>query len=413
MKYIADLHLHSKYARACSKELELPQIQAACLEKGVDIIGTGDFTHPGWFKHLKDGLVEDGNSGLYVLKNNPSKVHWMLSSEVALIYKDKGKTRRIHLVMHAPSLEAAAELNRRLGDKFNLKSDGRPILGIRAPELVKHCLEVHPQFLVYPAHIWTPWFAVFGSKSGFDRLEDCFEDQTENIFAYETGLSSDPEMNWRVSQLDNLVLLSNSDAHSPRNIAREANILDLDELSYARFYKLLKNREKQLVKTIEFYPEEGMYHWDGHSACGFSCPPAESKRLDGLCPKCSRPLIIGVEYRVEELADRPTGIRPEGMSDFVKLVELDKIIAESLGIKSRSSKAVLAEYHQLIKAYGPELTILMDLPLDRLAGVNPRIVEGIRRVRTGELTVVPGFDGQYGVVRIFKDEERLKQLAIV
>jgi len=259
-----------------------------------------------------------------------------------LIYKQNDKTRKIHLVIHAPNLEAVRQLNQTLTKRgFNIRSDGRPILGMSTPAFVKICRQISPDFIIYPAHIWTPWFSVFGSKSGFDRLEECFLDQTEFIDAYETGLSSDPEMNWRVSQLDNLILLSNSDAHSLANLAREATIMDLAEISYKAFQDILRNRRKdKVIATLEFFPEEGMYHLDGHRQCSFVCEPKETKKINGLCPKCHRPLTIGVFSRVEELADRPAGYRPQGAADFEKLVELDKIIAESLNLKSRTSKKV-------------------------------------------------------------------------
>lgn len=411
MKYIADLHIHSKYSRACSKDLMPEKIAATCVRKGIDLIASGDFTHPAWFNLLKNSFKEDG-SGFYALKNSHDKVKFILSSEVALIYKDTERVRRIHLVIHAPSLAAVEKLNKVLGDKFNLKSDGRPILGISAPNLVKLILDVDEKFIVYPAHIWTPWFSVFGSKSGFDNLADCFKDEVKNIFAYETGLSSDPEMNWRVSELDRLVMLSNSDAHSLANLAREANIIDLENYTYDCFYQLLKTGRKDLVSTIEFFPEEGMYHWDGHRDCAFSCPPEETKKLKGVCPKCAKPLIIGVDYRVQELADRPVGFKPKNVSDFIKLVELDKIIAEAFDIKSRSSKAVQAEYNSMIDKFGSELKILRETSLADLKDVEPRIVEGIKRVREGKLYVKPGFDGQYGQVKIFADDEKRQKTLI-
>lgn len=420
MKIVLDLHLHSKYSRACSPQLTLAGIDSACRTKGVGVVATGDFTYPAWFASLKNELEEIGNSGLYKLKNAPDdKVKFLLSTELALIYKSGGKCRRIHLVVHAPNLQAVAELNEFLGKHYNIRSDGRPILGMSAPDLVKLCLSIHPQFLIYPAHIWTPWFSVFGSKSGFDSLEECFGDQTEFIYAYETGLSSDPAMNWRVSALDKLTLLSNSDAHSPANIAREANVFDLSEFSYAEIYDIIKNkRREKILYTIEFYPEEGMYHFDGHRDCNFSCEPIESKKLKGLCPICKKPLIIGVANRVEDLADREIGHRPAGASDFKKLVELDKIIAESLNIKSRQSKQVQTVYHNLIKAIGPELFILLEADLVDIekASDDPstslwagRIAEGIRRVRAGELIISPGFDGQYGQVEIFTENEKKNQ----
>ena len=423
MQQILDLHIHSKYSRACSPSLTLANIAATCLVKGIDIIATGDFTYPLWFKNIEEELEEIGTSGLYQLKIKNEKlkikIKFILSSEVALIYKDGGPhARRIHLVVHAPNIEAVRKLNQYLDKHFNIRSDGRPILGMSAPDFVKLCLSIHPKFLIYPAHIWTPWFSVFGSKSGFNSFEECFCDQTKNIFAYETGLSSDPEMNWRLSALDNLTLLSNSDAHSLANLGRECNIFDLKEITYDEIYEAIKNKDlKKIKKTIEFYPEEGMYHFDGHLACNFSCIPQESKKYKNLCPKCKKPLIIGVLNRVEELADRPpsTGLSAgngfilKNSYPYIKLVELDKIIAEALDIKSRSSKKVQAEYQKMIENFGPELFILMDLSLEKMKDkVYPEIIEGIKRVREGRLKIKPGFDGQYGEVKIFSETEKLQ-----
>ncbi|MEI7620215.1 MAG: endonuclease Q family protein [Candidatus Falkowbacteria bacterium] len=412
MRQILDAHIHSRYSRACSPDLTLPNIEIACEIKGIDIVATGDFTHPRWFLHIKKELVETNTgSGLYYLKSsNNKKVKFILSSEVALIYKDQNKVRKIHLVIHAPNIEAAEKLNDEWSKRFNLRSDGRPILGMSAPQLVQDCLKIDKRFLIYPAHIWTPWFAVFGSKSGFDSIAECFGEETKNIYAYETGLSSDPEMNWRLSALDKLTLLSSSDAHSLANIGREATILDLDEVTYNEIYQAIKNKDiKKIKETIEFYPEEGMYHFDGHRACHFSCSPEVSKKNKGLCPICKKPLTLGVAYRVDELADRPLGFVPKNISGYRKLVGLEKIIAESFSVKSRQSKKVQAEYHKLIKNFGSELDILLDVDLKKMGEVTPAlIVEGIRRVRMGELIVHPGFDGEYGVVNIFSDKEKIK-----
>ena len=408
MRQILDLHIHSRYSRACSPKLTLANIDSACRMKGVDIIATGDFTYPAWFESIKTELVETfSGSGLYKLKSAvDDKVKFILSTEVALVYKDEEKCRRIHLVIHAPSIEAVDKLNKFLDKKYNIRSDGRPILGIKAPELVKIILDIDSRFLIYPAHIWTPWFSVFGSKSGFDRLEDCFKEQTKNIYAYETGLSSDPEMNWRLSALDNLTLLSNSDSHSTANIAREANIMDISEpISYQKIYDNIKNK-KGMIETIEFYPEEGMYHFDGHRDCKFSCEPKESRKLKNICPVCKKPLIIGVLNRVEELADRPCGYKPKNAPGFKKLVELDKIIAEAFNVKNRNSVAVQKEYQSLINRFGPELYILLELDLDKAdLEIDGRIIIGIKRVRSGELIIKPGFDGQYGEVKIFSDND--------
>jgi len=443
MRQILDLHIHSKYSRSCSPELTLENIEAACRIKGVDIIATGDFTFPEWFSDIKNKLEEipptplyqgGGKSGLYKLKSaKDDKVKFLLSTEVALIYKDAGKARRIHLVIHASSLAAAEELNKYLDKDYNIRSDGRPILGMSAPELMKLCLGIDEKFLIYPAHIWTPWFAVFGSKSGFDRLEDCFHEYAKDVYALETGLSSDPEMNWRLLALGRLAILSNSDAHSLPNIAREANVFEMAAVSYNEIYEIIKNKiiyhdskevdsrrslsaevaggndKKGIKYTIEFYPEEGMYHYSGHRICGVSFTPGETKKLKGICPVCKKPLTIGVMDRVEELADRAEGFKPAKAAPFKKLVELDKIIAEALDVKSRHSAKVQIAYHDLIKRGGNELNILLDINLEDLEKiVDPAIIEGIKRVREGKLIIKPGFDGQYGEIKIFDEKEKLK-----
>lgn len=429
MQQILDLHIHSKYSRACSRDLTLPNIEAACRIKGVDIIATGDFTYPAWFADIKNELDPSASSGqesgLYRLKTaKDNKVKFILSTEFALIYKDGGRVRRIHLVVHAPNISAVEELNAHLGKRFNIRSDGRPILGISAPDLIKICLSIHPRFLIYPAHIWTPWFSVFGSKSGFNSMEECFHEYVENIHAYETGLSSDPEMNWRVSPLDKLTLISNSDAHSPQNIGREANVFELENITYDEIYEAIKNssiraatngahandnRGSKLKYTIEFYPEEGMYHYDGHRDCGVSFSPPETKKQKGICPVCRRPLIIGVMNRVEELADRPAGFTPVAAPGFRKLVGLDKIIAEVLGVKSRGSKKVMTEYNKIIGHFGNELNVLLAINPDEIKKVLPAaIAEGIKRVREGRINIKPGFDGQYGEIKIFSEAEKNK-----
>lgn len=404
MRQILDLHLHSRYSRACSPRLTLVNLDKAARIKGIDIIGTGDFTHPAWFSSLEKELEEiKPGDGLYKVKGSDGQVKFILSSEVSLIYKDKEKVRKIHLVVHAPNIEAVKKLNKYLGAHYNIKSDGRPILGIKAPEFVKLCLGIDAKFLIYPAHIWTPWFSVFGSKSGFDSLDECFKEQTKYIYAYETGLSSDPTMNWRLSALDNLTCLSNSDAHSLENIGREANIFDLKEITYVEIYRVIKERDLSALKgTIEFYPEEGMYYFDGHDACNYSCPPRISRQINRLCPVCKKPLVIGVLSRVEELADRSEGFEPKNMPSFKKLVELDKIIAAALNLKSRKAKKVQELYHKIIEKYGSELFILLDLDLTTLDKTIPaQVWEGIKRVRAGQVSLKPGFDGRYGEIKIF------------
>lgn len=410
MKTVLDLHIHSKYARACSPQLTLENIDTTCRQKGIGIVATGDFTYPAWFKSIEEELEEIGNTGLYKLKTRDNTdLKFILSTELSLIYKDNGKARRVHIMVTAPNLKAVRELNEYLDKKYNIRSDGRPILGMSCPDLVKLCLSIDPHFLIYPAHIWTPWFAMFGSKSGFDSVEDCFHEQTEFIYAYETGLSSDPIMNWRLSQLDHLTLLSSSDAHSLPNLAREANVFDLsDNPSYQEIYTIIKTRDtKKILYTIEFWPEEGMYHYDGHRACGISFTPEQSKKHKNLCPVCGKPLVIGVLNRVNEIADRAEGIQPKNAVPFKQAVELDKIIGEALGIKNRQSTKIQELYHSILTSLGPELDILLEMPLEHIKKSAPsEVVEGIRRVREGELFITPGFDGQYGTVRIFSPEEK-------
>lgn len=441
MKQIADFHIHSKYSRACSRDLNLANIDKTCRIKGVDIIGTGDFTYPAWFASIQNELEDIGSEkeskGLYRLKSvRDSRIKFILTSEVALIYKKFDKCRRVHIVIHAPNIAAAAELNKCLDAKYNIRSDGRPILGMSIEELCRICFKIHPRFLIYPAHIWTPWFAIFGSKSGFDLWADAFGEYADKIFAYETGLSSDPEMNWRISELDSKTLLSNSDAHSLSNIAREANVFNLEKLDYDEIYDVIANKPRAQIQasdacnlqaseacicySIEFYPEEGMYHFDGHRDCGFSASGDETRRIKGICPKCKKPLILGVDYRVSELADRPSfkvskhkaqlGKGPDGRPGYKKLVGLEKIIAEALNIKNRNAKKVQAVYCEMINALGPELKILMDIDLQKIKSASTlKISEGIKRVREGDLIIQPGFDGQYGVVRIFEDEADKEQ----
>ncbi len=416
MQQVLDLHIHSKYSRACSPKLTIPNIESTCRTKGVDIISTGDFTFPKWFKDINEELEESSGKGLYKLKSaKDDKVKFMLTTELALVYKKPGfdgvdKCRRLHIVVCAPNIKAVEKLNNYLDKRYNIRSDGRPILGMSVEKLMKICFDIHPKFLIFPAHIWTPWFAVFGSKSGFDSMEECFGEYTKDIYAYETGLSSDPEMNWRLSALDKLTCLSNSDAHSLANIAREANVMELSKSSYDEIYNVIKNKDTKKIKyTIEFYPEEGMYHFDGHRTCGISYEPTETKKKKGICPKCGKPLIIGVMNRVDELADRKDGFKPKGAVPFKKLVELDKIIAEILGIKSRTSKKVQEMYDNIVKEFKTELNILINEPIENLEKFNKIIAKGIERVRNGELIISPGFDGQYGEVKIFKKDELQKQ----
>lgn len=407
---IADLHLHSRFSRACSRDLTLANIDKWCRIKGVNLAATGDFTHPAWFKEIASELEEEGN-GFLRLKNSDGRVKFILGTEISCIYSQGGKVRRVHLCLFLPDLEAVMQFNKVLEKRgCNLKSDGRPIVGLSAVEVLKILLEASPRAVMIPAHAWTPWFAVFGSKSGFDSLEECFEELTPEIFVIETGLSSDPAMNWRLSALDKVALVSNSDAHSLPNIGREANVfvLDVQKTSYDELFKIIKEKNPaKFLKTIEFYPEEGMYHLDGHRACNARLTPKETKKNKGLCPVCKKELTVGVLNRVDALADRVDGFIPAGAVPFVSLVGLDKIIAEALGVKSRASVKVVKEYEKLVKIGGNEFNVLLNLSLENLKQMTlPEIVEGICRVRTRELKIEPGFDGQYGRVSIFSPEEK-------
>lgn len=403
MRYIADLHIHSKHSRATSSQMDLEHIAYWAKLKGISIVATADFTHPAWFRELKNKLTTAGN-GLYTLKEGDNQdVNFILSTEVSCIYKKQGRTRRIHLVILAPDLEAVKKLNIILGKHFNLKSDGRPIFGVDAEELAKIIFEADENFLIIPAHVWTPWFSLYGSESGFDSMTECFGKLSDKIYAIETGLSSDPAMNWRLRELDNKTIISNSDAHSGANLGREANVLDLDEVSYAEIARIIREKDtKKFLYTIEFFPEEGKYHWDGHRACHIQFSPTETIKNKGICPVCKKPLTIGVLNRVEAIADRAAGEKPDDAAPFKSLVPLEEIIAVSMG-KGKNTKGVREEYLQMCQKGGSEFEILLDRAEDELKKITsyPKVAEGIKRVREGKIEVDPGYDGVYGVVRIF------------
>ncbi len=405
MKFVADFHLHSKYSRATSPQMDLENLDKWAKIKGIKVLGTGDFTHPQWFENLKEKL-EPAEPGLFKLRNSDSGVRFILTVEISSIYSKAGKVRRIHNLIFAPSFEIVEKINTQLGWVGNLKSDGRPILGLDAKELLKITLNTSKDCFFVPCHIWTPWFSLFGSKSGFDSIEECFEDYSKYIFAGETGLSSDPAMNWRLSALDKITLISCGDAHSPSKIGREANVFDT-ELNYSAIIEAIKSKDPQkFLYTIEFYPQEGKYHYDGHRNCGISCSPQESKKYNNICPVCGKPLTIGVLSRVEELADRPEGFKPPGANPFKSLIPLKEIIAESLGMTSET-KGVEKEYRNLIEKFGNEFKILLEIFRKDLEAVSlPEISEGIIRAREGKVYVEPGYDGVYGKVRIFSKEEK-------
>ena len=405
MRIVADLHIHSPYARAVSKDMTLENLDKWAKIKGITVMGTGDFTHPAWMKAIKEKLVP-AEPGFYQLKNESHGTRFMLTVEISSIYSKNGKTRRIHNLIFAPSIETAEKINAQLGWQGNLKSDGRPILGLDSKELAKIVFNIDPKCAIVPAHAWTPWFSIFGSMSGFDSIEECFEEFTPQIFAIETGLSSDPAMNWRWSKLDNIALISNSDSHSLQKIGREANVIDAD-LSYDGIVGAIRSRDpKKFLFTVEFFPEEGKYHYDGHRLCKYSSDPFKTKDTNAVCPVCGKRLTIGVLNRVHKLADRQVGGRPASTIPFKSLVPLDEIIGEALDL-GVSSKKVKEEYMKLIKIFGSEFAVLVDASEENLRGrVMPEIAEGIIRVRNGKVTIDPGYDGEYGKIKIFEDSER-------
>ncbi len=412
MRYIADLHIHSKYSRACSKDLEIPKINEWAKVKGIDIIGTGDFTHPLWLKHLKENLFES-KQGLFKSKDDKNSLYFMLTSEVSCIYKQEDKVRRLHICIFSPSFKSVEKIIQVLEKRgVNLKSDGRPIMGIHADELVKIILDVNEKNLIIPAHAWTPWFSVFGSYSGFNSLEECFGSQSKYIYSIETGLSSDPPMNWRVSALDKITMISNSDAHSPANLGREANVFEIPEnkLSYDEIYRIIKEKDKKrFLYTIEFFPEEGKYHFDGHRDCKIQLKPEQSEKSKGLCPVCKKPLTIGVLNRVYQLADRKEGFKPDTIG-YKSLVPLAEIIADVLG-QGKLTKKVDVLYRDLISKGGSEFKILLDIPVEELKKiVLPEIALAIKNVREGKLEIFPGYDGVYGVVKVFKEGQLKKPM---
>jgi DNA helicase-2/ATP-dependent DNA helicase PcrA len=415
VRFYADLHIHSRYSRACSRDCDLEHLAWWAGRKGLSVIGTGDFTHPAWREELGANLVP-AEPGLFrlrpelergVLERLPAAcrtpVRFMLSTEISTIYKRDGRTRKVHHLLYAPSLDAVDEITRRLAKIGNLAADGRPILGLDSRDLLETTLEGGDGCYLVPAHAWTPWFAVLGSQSGFDRVADCYADLASHIFAIETGLSSDPEMNWRVSSLDAYRLVSNSDAHSPPMLGREATVFDVD-VDYFAIEKSLRTGSG-FGGTVEFFPEEGKYHFDGHRACGVRTAPEETRAAGGKCPVCGKTPTIGVQHRVDALADRTEGYRPDGAADFASFVQLPEILGEIAGVGPKS-KSVTAQVTTMVERFGPELSILGDVPLDDLAAGAPSIVaEAIGRLRRGEVHREAGYDGVYGIIRLFDPVE--------
>jgi uncharacterized protein (TIGR00375 family) len=417
--FIADLHIHSRYSRACSRDLELAPIAAWCQLKGIELVSTGDFTHPTWFKDLHEKL-EEMAPGVYGLKKEfkdqhsvhiPEKckaeVRFILSTEISLIYKKHDRVRKVHLVVLAPSLEVAAKINLALDKIGNIKSDGRPILGLDSKLLLKLLLDISPDIQLIPAHIWTPHFSVFGANSGFDSIEECFEELSPHICSLETGLSSDPAMNWRLSQLDKYVLVSSSDAHSPAKLGREATVFDC-ECDYPSILNALRHDHSKVAGTIEFFPEEGKYHADGLRAENLRLTPEETKKYGFKSPKTGKKITVGVEHRVSLLADRPMGFKPPTARGVWYIIPLTEIIGEVLQV-GKASKKIGEAYHHLLEVIGPEFYILKDAPIATIAQVNPLLAEGIRRMRAGEVIREPGYDGEFGIIKLFKPGESIEK----
>ncbi|KKU16490.1 MAG: UvrD/REP helicase family protein [Parcubacteria group bacterium GW2011_GWC1_45_9] len=415
MKFYADIEIHSKYARAVSPQMVLENLALWGVKKGLQVLGTGDFTHPTWFSEIKNKL-EPAEPGLFKLKKkfcdtkqpfDQEKTRFVLSGEISCIYSKNGRVRRVHHLVYAPSIQDVEKINAKLSWVGKLASDGRPIIGIDSKELFKILLETDKDCALIPAHVWTPWFGVFGSKSGFDSLRECFDELEPQIFAIETGLSSSPEMNWRIPFLDNKAIISSSDSHSLPRIGREATVFDC-ELSYFEMMQALKTRDNRLFGTVEMFPEEGRYHYDGHAACKTSLSPEETKNNKGLCPKCGKPVTVGVMARVDELADksRPQGFKPSWAKSYLSTVPFDEIIADALGV-SKNTKGVWFQYEEIVKSVAPELYVLLEMKeSDLKQNLLPQIAEAVIRIRQGKVRLEPGYDGEYGKISIFGDGER-------
>lgn len=426
---IVDLHVHSHYSRATSRDCTLPGLYKWGKLKGINVIGTGDFTHPEWFAEMRDQL-EPAEGGLFRLKKDladqidktlpPSVrdniIRFVPTVEIAAIYSKGGRVRKLHQLIVMPDLKAVAELSGRLERIGNLKADGRPILGIDSKELLKHTLEVNARGLYIPAHIWTPWFGLFGSKSGFDSIEEAYEELAGEIKAIETGLSSDPAMNWRLKNLDGIAITSNSDAHSPGKLGREATVVN-SQLTYDDIISAFKSNDGRLIGTVEFFPEEGKYHADGHRLCGVRFSPEETRAHGGICPVCSKPLVVGVDYRVSELADRPAdhGLSPK-QTEYI--IPLGEILAELKGTKSTTSKGIMDQYHDALQRLGDEFSILRKLQPDAIEAAGlPLLARAIGRLRAGDVVREPGYDGVYGTIKVFKNaadrHEIINQLSLL
>ncbi len=394
MRVVTDLHIHSRFARACSKHITIPALEKGARLKGLGLLGTGDFQHPKWSQELKQELTEVPGTGIYQTKNGYPFIY---QTEISLVYTDGGKGRRVHHLVLAPSCEVADQVTEALGKRGRLDYDGRPIFGMSSADFVAMLRTISPDIEVIPAHAWTPWFGVFGDKSGYDALKDCFHDQTKHVHAIETGLSSDPSMNWRLSQLNDIQLVSFSDMHShhPWRIGREATVLEMKDLTYKNVLNAIRTGEG-LVETLEFFPEEGKYHFDGHRACDVVLSPQEALAMKKLCPKCTKPLTIGVAHRVEKLADNPEGTKHAKSRPYRNLIPLAELISHAIGSPVASQRTFKA-YHEVVSKFDNELCILLDASEEELRkATDGKIVDLIMRNRTQQITWNPGYDGEYG-----------------
>jgi uncharacterized protein (TIGR00375 family) len=401
LQVIADLHIHSRYSRATSERMCVEEIARFAKIKGLNVIGTGDFTHPKWLDELKQKLVPDSDTQLYELKDDKSQtVRFMITTEVCTVFQHNNDFKKVHHVVLTPNFETAAQINDRLSKLGSLQIDGRPTLNASASTLVEEVVETSSSNMIFPAHAWTPWFSVFGAFSGFDSIEDCYQDMTKHIYALETGLSSDPPMNWRVSNLDRFTLVSNSDSHSfwPWRIGREANVFELNRMSYDQITEAIRLKDAGRFKfTIETDPAYGKYHWTGHRACDVSLSPKEAQKFANICPVCRKQLTKGVEQRIEELADRPEGFRPEGTIGFVHLLPLSEIIAKVVCSDSPSTQRIWGIYNSLVAKFGDEYAVLMNAPLSELSAVaGEEVARAVLEVRGQKAKVIPGYDGVYG-----------------
>jgi len=412
MRVIADLHIHSRYSRATSEKMNINEIARFARIKGLNLVGTGDFTHPRWLEELKRDLVGVEGVNLYKPAKDPeSPVRFMITGEVSTIFTFEGSVKKIHHVILTPSLETAVQINERLAKYGDLSVDGRPMLDMTASQLVEETMGVSSENVVIPAHAWTPWFSIFGAFSGFDHIEDCYQDMTKHIPALETGLSSDPPMNWRLSSLDKYALVSNSDSHScwPWRIGREANVFELEHLTYREVIDAIRRKDREHFRfTIETDPAYGKYHWTGHRNCKIALSPQEAIKFGNRCPVCGKRLTKGVEQRVEELADRPAGFKPPNAIGYMHLLPLSEIIATVLGVSYPSTRRVWEVYNTLIARFGDEYTVLIDASREEMSKiVNPKIAEAIIRVREEKVKVIPGYDGVYGQLVIFEEQKEV------